>query len=332
LIGAYVLAAVLPQFGMWLRGVSFGSLQIPGAAPLKITLSLCMLAFLLFNAGLGIKVQELRGLVKRPLPLGAGLIANIAVPIALILAVHGLMRLWHNNDEVQNLLVGLALIIAMPIAGSSATWSQNANGNLSLSLGLVFFSTLLSPFTTPFVLRVFGGITIGDYSEDLQEMAHEGTDLFLLVTVVLPSLIGMAVHFVLGEQRVARLKPTLKLINFVFLLLLNYSNASSALPQVLRNTDWDFLALIYGTTLVVCAAAFIAGWLIATLLRSDAAERAALIFGLGMNNNGTGLVLAATALSDHPNVLLPMIFYTLVQQVLAGLVDWKFFRPGIKEA
>ena len=53
------------------------------------------------------------------------------------------------------------------------------------------------------------------------------------------------------------------------------------------------------------------------------------MFGLGMNNNGTGLVLASMALADHPGVLLPIIFYNLVQHLIAGLVDhWMFYRPG----
>lgn len=50
------------------------------------------------------------------------------------------------------------------------------------------------------------------------------------------------------------------------------------------------------------------------------------MFGLGMNNNGTGLVLAASALADHPAVLLPMILYTLVQQVIAAVTDFLIFK------
>ena len=45
------------------------------------------------------------------------------------------------------------------------------------------------------------------------------------------------------------------------------------------------------------------------------------MFGLGMNNNGTGLVLASMALADHPRVMLPIIFYNLVQHLAAGVVD-----------
>lgn len=40
-----------------------------------------------------------------------------------------------------------------------------------------------------------------------------------------------------------------------------------------------------------------------------------------MNNNGTGLVLAAAALPHLPGVLLPVIFYNLAQHVVAGIAD-----------
>lgn len=326
LISAYVLAALLPQFGLWLRHIQFGEIHWADGSTVKVTLSLLMLSFLLFNAGLGIKAKELTGLWKRPAPIVSGFIANMAVPVLLVLGLRGLMQLWHSSDELQNLLVGLAMIVSMPIAGSSTAWSQNANGNLSLSLGLVFLSTVLSPLTTPLVLHVFGFMTTGDYASDLHELASQGTNAFMLFTVVIPSVLGIVVHFILGEQRTAVIKPYLKLANFIVLLLLNYSNAATSLPQAFGKPDLDFLVFIYGTTIILCVAAFAAGWLLSKWLKTDKSDQAALMFGLGMNNNGTGLVLAAATLADHPAVLLPMIFYTLVQQVLAALVDWKLFK------
>jgi BASS family bile acid:Na+ symporter len=214
----------------------------------------------------------------------------------------------------------------MPIAGSSTAWAQNADGNLSLSLGLVFLSTVASPITTPVVLHFFGHLTEGDYSEDLRELASQGTGGFMILTVVLPSIAGIAIHFIFGEQKIQPLKPALKLANYVVLLLLNYSNAATALPQAFSEHDVDFLVFIYSTTLVLCVSAFGAGWMLSTWLKVSKADRASLMFGLGMNNNGTGLVLAASALSDHPAVLLPMIFYTLLQQILAAVIHKWLFR------
>jgi BASS family bile acid:Na+ symporter len=289
-------------------------------------LPVVMLAFLLFNAGLGVQTAQLRDLARCPLFLAAGLAGNLLVPVAFILVASQTMRFWHNPSEVQSILVGLALVASMPIAGSSTAWSQNANGDSALSLGLVVFSTLLCPLTTPVALRSVGLFTTGDYAERLHELASSGTGCFLALSVILPSLFGMAGHILVGEVRVTSAKPFLKSLNSVNLVLLNYSNASLSLPQTVADPDWDFLVVILVVVVCLCLLAFASGSLICQLLHGSRAQRISLMFGLGMNNNGTGLVLASMALADYPRVLLPIILYNLVQHLVACGVDFVLSR------
>jgi BASS family bile acid:Na+ symporter len=325
LIGAYALSALFPRLGLALREVQLGNVTWPDGSQTNLSLALLMLSFLLFNAGVAIRVEELVVLRRRPAVPIAGFAANTLVPIALIVSLLGVMQLWHSSDELQNLLVGLALIISMPIAGSSTAWAQNADGNISLSLGLVLLSTLLSPVTVPAVLHLFSYLTENDYSEDLQQLASQGTGGFLMLTIVLPSLAGIIVHLVCGEAKLHSLRVVLKLANYAILLLLNYSNASTALPQAFGNPDVDYLLFIGGTTFVLCIAAYGTGWLLSRWLKVNKPDQASLIFGLGMHNTGTGLVLATSELSAHPPVLLPLIFYTLMQQVIAAVIDRRLF-------
>jgi BASS family bile acid:Na+ symporter len=322
LLSTYVLGALFPALGLRLRGVHVGTVPWPGE-PTPVSLPMLMLGSLLVVAGLGAKTEELRHVLRRPATVLAGLGANAIYPIVFAAGVALALRGWHDPEEVQNVLVGLALIGAMPIAGSSTAWSQNSGGNLALSLGLVLGSTLLSPLLTPLGLHAIGHLTHGDYSEDLHELAAQGSSSFVVLAVVIPSALGLLLRRLLGPTGTARALPALKLLNLLNLLLLNYTNAADALPQTLQRPDWDFLGLILIVTGLMCAGAFATGWLLPRALRNGAgrADRAALMFGLGMNNNGTGLVLASAALADHPRVLLPIIGYNLVQQVVAGLVD-----------
>jgi BASS family bile acid:Na+ symporter len=316
LLATYVLGALSPRPGVALRDLRIGTV---GAVP--VSLPMFLLGFLLVVAGIGTDLGQLKDLLRRPSLLAAGLFANALYPIVFALAVSLALTAWHNPEEAQNILVGLAMIGAMPIAGSSTAWSQNADGNLALSLGLVLFSTGLSPLVTPAGLHAIGAITKGDYSEDLHELAREGSSAFLFLAVVLPSALGLGLRALLGRQRAARALPVLKALNLVDLLVLNYSNAAVSLPQAVRNPDWDFLVLVVGITAAMCVGAFVCGWLVARLFRAAHGDETALMYGLGMNNNGSGLVLASAALSDHPLVLLPIIFYNLVQQIAAGVVD-----------
>jgi bile acid:Na+ symporter, BASS family len=320
LIGCYVVAGLLPAAGLWIGNVTFGHVTLWGEAT-RVSLPMVMLAFLLLNAGLGVETGRLKTLWRRPQVLLGGLAANLLVPVAFLFAVSLGMRIWHNPEEVQIILVGLALVAAMPIAGSSTAWTQNANGDLALGLGLMLASTFLSPLTTPLTFELGEQMTTGDYAQALDELEGSGTGLFLFLYVLLPSLVGMAARPVMGAGRLASAQPVLKLINSVNLLLLNYSNASVSLPQMVAAPDWDFLAVTLAIVVALCVVAFGSGWYLARFLRADPAQRTSLMFGLGMNNNGAGLVLASMALSDHPHVLLPIIFYNLVQHLVAGVVD-----------
>jgi len=327
LLASYAAAALLPGPGLWLREVRVGT-----GFGLRLSLPALMLALLLLNAGLGVRAARLRGLARNPLPLGAGLAGNLVVPVLFVLAVSQVLRLWHDSDEVQNILVGLALVASMPVAGSSAAWSQNANGDLALSLGLVVLSTCLSPLTTPAALHAIGWVAHGQYAASLLALADGAVGLFLAVYVLVPALAGMGLRSAIGEQRLARMQPLLKLLNAVNLLALNYSNACVALPQAVAQPDWDFLAVILVIVVALCVLGFATGAGLARLLRADGPRRASLMFGLGMNNNGTGLVLASTALAQFPSVTLPVIFYNLVQHVVAALIDRLWLRSAADDA
>jgi BASS family bile acid:Na+ symporter len=132
----------------------------------------------------------------------------------------------------------------------------------------------------------------------------------------------------MGERRFVAARPYLKLTNALTLLLLIYANACAALPEVVAFPDADFLALVLGVVAALCVVAFASGWWLARLLRTDRARQVSLIFALGMNNNGTALVLASVALADRPRVLLPILFYNLLQHLAAGCVTALLGRRG----
>jgi len=103
-------------------------------------------------------------------------------------------------------------------------------------------------------------------------------------------------------------------------LVLNYSNASVSLPQAVADRDVDFLVVTLGITTGLCLTAFGAAYWLSCLFKLDQAERVSIMYGLGMNNNGTGLVLASLAVASFPRIMVPIIFYNLVQHLVAGSV------------
>jgi BASS family bile acid:Na+ symporter len=185
---------------------------------------------------------------------------------------------------------------------------------------------------TPIVLHAVGLMLTGDSAEELHLLAAEGTGSFLILCVVIPSVLGILGHWAISGPRIARVKHPLKLVNSLNLLMLNYANASLSLPQVLAHPDVDFLVLTLAIVFGLCAGAFTSGWLVARLMGVDRPQRSSLMFGLGMNNNGTGLVLASVALADFPRVMLPIILYNLLQHLVAGVIAYRLgsITPGAR--
>ncbi len=333
LIATYVLGLLVPRAGLALRGVRVGRVFAFGDAGVVTLADRLMLGGLLIVAGLGVRFDALARVARAPVTAIAGIVANTIYPIVFTgpRSNAALLTMWPEWDEAQSILVGLAMIGAMPIAGASTAWSQNAEGNVALSLGLVWLSTLVSPLLTPVGLHAIGLVTGGDYSEDLHELAGAGAGAFVVLVVLAPSLVGLLLRAVLPRQAVTRAMPVLEVAQSrESSCVLNYSNAAAALPQLIRDPDWDFLALVVLIAGTMCAGAFMLGWLLPRWLHAPRGDQLAMTFGIGMNNNGTGLVLAAAALADHPLVLVPIIIYNLAQQIVAGVVDARVHRAAAR--
>ncbi|HEY6879038.1 MAG TPA: bile acid:sodium symporter [Polyangiales bacterium] len=321
LLGVYFLAGVVTAPGLAIKKVTVGSVGLFGEAPVALSLTNLLLASMLFTAGLGVSLRDARGLFAHPRLLAAGVLANAVMPVLFLALLSVIARAWPEAEEAQSTLAGLALIGAMPIAGGASIWTQNADGNVPLTVGLVLASTLVSPLSIPLALRAVSRFTEGDYAEDLSEIAGDGTITFSLLSVVIPCFVGIALRHLLGDTRVRRMTPAIKVINLMVLLVLSYANASGAMRAILAEPDYDMLALVFLITACMCLASFYVGYRIARALGAAPPDTISLTFGVGMNNSSASSVLASARMADHPLVLVPILAYGMLQKVLAGSVD-----------
>jgi BASS family bile acid:Na+ symporter len=166
-----------------------------------------------------------------------------------------------------------------------------------------------------------GLVADGQPAAQLHYLASHGTGAFLALWVLVPTVLGILCRYLLSEQQVERCADAVKLVSTSCLFVLCYANAAVCLPLVVRQPDWDFLALSMLIVTGLCVLAFASGLVIGRLAQTGRPQRVSLMFGLGMNNNGTGLVLASMALGSSPIMMLPVILYNLVQHLAAGCVS-----------
>lgn len=316
LIGCYIFAVVWPTPGIAIRSWQWSSQQISNV-PLA---SLLLLAVMLFIAAALVDLEQLRTVGRNPLIVLAALAAVWFGPAALSMVFGRVLPTNIGGEPTAGLLVSFALIASMPVANSSVGWTQSAGGNLGLALAMVVISIVLSPMITPGLIRILGA-TVGESERECAELVGQFSGLFFIVWVILPTAAGFASRLLLTPERVEATRPILTLVSAAALLVLNYINSVLALPRV-SSAPLAILAttLLLATSLAAIGIAL--GWLIARAFGLRPETRTALMFGLSMKHTGLALILAGTVLSDQPVAILLIVLATLMQHILAGVVQW----------
>jgi BASS family bile acid:Na+ symporter len=211
------------------------------------------------------------------------------------------------------------------VANSSVGWTQNALGNLALSLALVVLSISLSPLVTPQLLSVLGMSLSPQEQAYCEALVSRFSGVFFIIWVILPTAAGFAGRYLLSPDRVARVGHWFALASAAALLALNYINSALALPRVYDSPPTLLLATFILAALLSIVG-LLAAWGIAWLLRLSTATRSALLFGLSMKHTGLALILAGAVLANQPTALLVIVLATLMQHLFAGLVQWWLLR------
>jgi BASS family bile acid:Na+ symporter len=322
LLGCYALAIIWPAPGAAMRRWEWPLLEF-GQVPL--TLSLLLLAVMLFSAALLTDLSQVRVVSRLPVVLCVALIAVWLGPALLVLAADWVVPSAVSGTPTAGLLIALALIASMPVANSSVGWTQNAGGNLGLGLALVVLSITLSPWVTPKLLSLLGMSLSAGERADSEALVNRFTGLFFIVWVILPTAAGMACRYWFSPVRVDRAKRWFVLASAAALLVLNYINSAYALPKVYASS----VSLLLVTAALAVALSLVGigfGWLIASAMRLRPETRTALMFGLSMKHTGLALVLSEKVLADQPLAILMIVLATLVQHLLAGIVEWRAQR------
>ena len=320
LVACYLLAGVLPGPGLAIRRLS---LQPPTGGQVTAPL---LLALLLFCAAAVVRWSQVRDLMQRPGILLLGLVAVWIVPGLFVSALGWVLPQVLGPQLTAGMLVGLALVAAMPVANSSVAWCQNARGNVALGLGLIVLTIVLCPLVTPQMLKLMGLALSAEEMAQCELLVTRFSGTFFIVWVILPSAAGMLFNRLVGAEQIERWRGGIRMISAATLLTLNYANASLAMPKVFGSEGPTTIVLSALLAVSLSLLGIASAWLLARLLRLSRSSLIALAFGLSMKHTGLALVLAGEVLQQEPRAILIIVLATLLQHIVAGGVDWKLMR------
>lgn len=321
LILIYCFALFIPKIGIYLNDLSIGSISIGEKHSLDFTMPMLLLSIIVFNAAFSSNLKKLFQLHKYAALITFGVIANFVLGLLLFLILKGPLSLLLSQARIQEIIIAIAIITAVPLAGTATAWTQTLKGNVSLTLGMLMSTTLLSPLLAPLILKLFSYFTNPVFGNKLIFLANNGLDAFLTIIVVVPALIGLIFQVIIGTKLIKKCSHLIKFSNQLSLMLLIYANASVILPSLLSENNNPLMIIVcLFIAITFCFLTFVLGWFISVLYHFPLKDEIALIYSEGMKNIGAALVLARMGFPEYHNIGLIIIFFAITQQFFATFI------------
>lgn len=207
------------------------------------TLIVPLLQIIMFGMGSQMSLDDFTGVIKMPKGVIIGVGSHY---IIMPLVAFGISRIFKFPPEIA---AGIILIGCVPSGLASNVMSYIAHANLVLAVTIGAISTLISPFVTPFLMKMLGGQYI--------EVNFWSMMLDILNMIILPIVAGFIFNlFNIGKEKL-RSKVMQMGVFFVIILLTNlvYMKAKQAdvsgfLLALAKSMSWFYFLPVIGALLL----------------------------------------------------------------------------------
>lgn len=259
----------------------------------KVVLPLALFIVML-GLGLALTLADFKRAGQRPVPVLLGVVCQLAVLPLLGFAVANVFGL------TGGLAVGLVILSLCPGGVTSNLISFLAKGDLALSITLTAISSLVTPFTVPWIAN----IAFEHFGMDPTaiHLPIGKTIITLIAITILPVGLGMLIrHKKLSFAEKAE-RPV-RVLSTVFLALIiagvikqNWADLGGFFVQ----TGWAAFALNVASMAVGTGAAF--------LLRLGRSQAITIGVEVGIQNGTTAIFITATLLANPTTSIAPAVY------------------------
>lgn len=321
---------------LWLilsSGVSFLWPRIlPGVfdpfLPTSLALT-CAIFLVMFAVGALMKLDEVREVGRQwPAVLFGTSIQYGSMPLLAYVIGHAFAF-----DKVT--LLGVIMVGCVPGAMASNVLTMTCRGNVSYSVALTTFATMLSPIAVPIALWLtldFSGEMKGEF--DILNVAWQ-----LLIQVVLPVVLGFGFRRCSSviESLCERWAPIVANLAILWIIAAVVGLNRGRLVAVLGFHDGALvmseLKLLLAL-LLINVLGYLAGYVAAWSVGMKDSMRRALTLEIGMQNCGLGttLILKLFPAEEYQAAAIPTAAYTFGCVLTATILAWFWSRIPVKDA
>ncbi|MFC4864203.1 bile acid:sodium symporter family protein [Pseudomonas sp. MAHUQ-62] len=263
-----------------------------------------LLGLIMFGMGLTLKTEDFREVLRRPLRVLIGVLAQFIIMPGLAWLLCKLMQL------PAEIAVGVILVGCCPGGTASNVITWFARGDVALSVAITAATTLLAPLVTPALIWLLA----------TEWLPVQLGALFtsILQVVVLPIALGLVAQRLLGE-RVRLAVDVLPLVSVVCIVALVASIVAASQAKIAESG-----LLIMAVVVLHNGLGLALGYLAGRLCGLPLAQRKTLSIEVGMQNSGLGAALATAHFS--PLAAVPSALFSVWHNLSGSLLAAVFRR------
>ena len=281
-----------------------------------------VLAIIMLAVAFEVTIKDLKVLPAQWKKIIVGYLMQITfLPIYMV----GLMMVI---NPTTNVVLAFLLLAACPGGNLSQLFVMRSQGNIGLSMGLTFLSTLLSPLTVPLIFFLCTHLN-PSWQETYKTLSLPWSDIFqtLFLSLFTPLMIGMW----LGNKRTPFFVNLKKVVQkcVPILLLSLLLGAVWSFRSSLQHLTYSMLFMVMGISL----SCFVTTYFLSRFLGYNYETNVTYAWEVSIQNSGLGMVLGIVYFPSIPEVSLVCALWGLWQMlmgvVLSGLIRKMITRNGV---
>ena len=273
-----------------------------------------LLGIVMFGMGLTLSVNDFKLVLSHPVDVLIGIVAQFVImpTVAFILCkVMGLP---------PDIAIGVILVGCCPGGTASNVMTFLARGDTALSVAITSCTTILAPLVTPGLIWLF--------AHQWVEIDPVGMFWSICQIVLIPIALGVAVHTVVGPERIKVASTALPLVSVIAIVLIVAAVVAVSQPNIASAGPLVFLVVVLHNGF-----GLLFGYLVAKICGMNLAKRKCLSIEVGMQNSGLGVALAAVHFAAMPLAALPSAIFSFWHNISGPIIATIYHRwtePGEK--